>query len=102
MARKTKVFDPADYLKDEEAATEFLRLSLETNDPRDIVHSLSIVARARGGIEKLAEQTGLPFDLLQDSLSETGNPDLATLLRILQGLGIKLAPANASEPAVAA
>jgi probable addiction module antidote protein len=102
MAMTPKLFDPADYLTDEETISEYLRLSLEANDPQEIVQSLSHVARAKGGIEKLAVQTGLPLDLLRDSLSDTGNPDLATLLRILQGLGIKLAPFNVNEPAVAA
>ena len=102
MALKAKLFDPADYLTDDESIFEYLRLALEENDPHEIVRSLSDVARARGGVSQLAKETGLSSEVLETSLSKTGNPDLATLMRILQVFGIKLTVSNAvSEPVAA-
>jgi len=44
-----------------------------------------------GGMEKLAEITGLNRESLYRVLSENGNPELNSLSRPLQALGLKLA-----------
>ena len=90
MALKTTIFDEADYLIDEETISAYLTEALESDDPRVIAQALGAVARARGGIAQLAKETGLSREALYRSLSETGNPELGTVLKVLHALGIQL------------
>jgi probable addiction module antidote protein len=48
MAVKTRTFDPADYLDNDEAIAEYLTVALETGDPAFIADALGVAARARG------------------------------------------------------
>jgi len=90
MALKTTVFDAADYLNDEETISAFLTESLESGDPREIAQALGAVARARGGIAELARQTGITREALYRALSDTGNPELGTVLKVMRALGVRL------------
>jgi probable addiction module antidote protein len=90
MALKTTVFDEANYLIDEETISAYLKEALESDDPREIAQALGAVARARGGIAQLARETGLSREALYRALSETGNPELGTVLKVLHALGVKL------------
>lgn len=90
MALKTTVFDEANYLIDEETISAYLTEALESDDPREIAQALGAVARARGGIAQLARETGLSREALYRALSETGNPELGTVLKVLHALGVKL------------
>jgi probable addiction module antidote protein len=47
------------------------------------------VVRARG-MTDIARETGLRRESLYKSLAPEGNPELATVLRILKALGIRL------------
>jgi probable addiction module antidote protein len=47
MAVKTRTFDPADYLDNDEAIAEYLTAALETDDPALIADALGVAARAR-------------------------------------------------------
>jgi probable addiction module antidote protein len=90
MAIKTYPWDAAEFLTTDEAIAEYLTLSLESNDAREIAQALGAVARARGGIAELARQTGLTREALHRALSETGNPEFATVLKVMRALGVKL------------
>ena len=90
MALKTYPYDTAEFLTTDEAIAESLNLSLESNDPREIAQAIGSVARARGGIAELARQTGLTREALHRALSETGNPEFATVLKVMHALGVKL------------
>ena len=90
MALKTYPYDTAEFLTTDEAIAEYLNLSLESNDPREIAQAIGSVARARGGIAELARQTGLTREALHRALSETGNPEFATVLKVMHALGVKL------------
>ena len=90
MALKTTVFDPAEYLIDQETISAFLTEALESDDPRHIAKALGAVARARGGITELARQTGLTREALHRALSESGNPELGTVLKVMHALGVRL------------
>ena len=46
-------------------------------------------SRARG-MSSVARETGLGRESLYKSLSEHGNPELATLLKVVRSLGLKL------------
>ena len=101
MPRKTKTrtrpFDSAEYLKTEEDMAAYLEAALEEGDPTLITHTLGVIARARG-MSQLAEETGLTRQALYKALSSDGNPEFATVLKVIRALGLRLHP----EPASAA
>ena len=90
MAIKTYPWDAAEFLTSNEAISEYLTLSLESNDIHEIAQALGTVARARGGIAELARQTGITREALHRALSENGNPEFATVLKVMHALGVKL------------
>jgi probable addiction module antidote protein len=90
MALKTFPFDVAEFLTDDETIAEFLTDALESDDPRYIAKALGAVARARGGMTGLAKATGISREALYRALSEDGNPELGTALKVMHALGVKL------------
>jgi probable addiction module antidote protein len=95
---KTNVFDPADYLDDDAACAGYLSDALATGDPAFIADALGVVARARG-MADIARRTGLSRESLYKSLSATGNPELATVLKVASAIGLQLSaqPAGTSQ-----
>jgi len=90
MALKTSPYDVADFLTDEETISAYLTEALESDDPRYIAKALGAVARARGGMAQLARETGIAREALYRALSDTGNPELGTALRVMHALGVRL------------
>ena len=90
MALKTAPCDTADFLTDDETIAAYLTEALESDDPRHIAKALGAVARARGGMQNLARETGTSREALYRALSETGNPELGTALKVIHALGIRL------------
>jgi probable addiction module antidote protein len=90
MVLKTSEYDPARYLDSDEAIEEYLSATCEDADPSEIAHALGVVARARG-IADLARRTGLTRQTLYKALSGEGNPELATIAKVAQVLGFRLA-----------
>ena len=72
-------------------AAALLEAALETGDAGDFMDALRIVTEARGGIAKIAQETGLNREALYRTLSRKGNPQLSSLLPILQAAGLKIA-----------
>ncbi len=85
-----KKFDPADFLDDEEEIEGYLQDAFETNDAAFIADALGVVSRAKG-MTKVSEETGLGRASLYKSLSDKGNPELSTILKVMNSLGLKLA-----------
>lgn len=81
-------------LQDTSFATAYLQAALddytENGDSEEFLRGLQLLAHARGGITKLAEDTGFRRQSLYKALSENGNPRLDTLSIVLQKLGFKL------------
>jgi probable addiction module antidote protein len=98
MKVKATRFDPAEVLKTPELCAHFLTDALETKDPAQIADALGVLARARG-MREVAKKTGLNREGLYRILSDKGNPEIATVLRVLQVLGIELVaqPAGAKR-----
>lgn len=95
---KTRPFDPARYLDDDEALAAYLTDALETGDTAYIAYSLGVIARAKGMTE-VARQAGLSRESLYRALSEDGNPGLDTLLRVTRALGIELSASPSKKAA---
>jgi probable addiction module antidote protein len=86
---KTLPWDAAAHLKTEEDIAEYLDAVFEDGDPSLIRHALSDVARAKG-MTKIAKATGLGRESLYKALSDEGNPEFATVLKVIHALGLKL------------
>jgi probable addiction module antidote protein len=86
---KTTRFDAADYLDTPEARAEYMTAALESGDVDFIRDAVGVVARARG-MTKIAKETGLSRESLYKALGETGNPEFATVMRIVRALGLRL------------
>jgi probable addiction module antidote protein len=86
---KTKPYDAAEYLETEDDMAAYLQAAFEDGDPALIVHALGNIARARG-MSQIARDTGLGRESLYKALSPEGNPEFATVLKVVQALGIKL------------
>jgi probable addiction module antidote protein len=89
MPLKTKPFDAAEVLDTEEAIEEFLAAAFETEDPAFIARALGIVARARN-MTGLAREIGMSRPALYRALSGEGNPEFATIVKVMQALGVKM------------
>ncbi len=103
MAKKEKFtrFDASEYLKSEEDMALYLDAVIgESNgDPRMIAVALGDIAKARG-MTQVAKETGLARENLYKALSGDGNPEFATVMKVIAALGIKLhaAPATPAKP----
>jgi probable addiction module antidote protein len=97
MTIETRPFDPAAYLDSPEALLAYLKGAFADGDASEIADALGVVARARG-MSQLAEDTGLTRQALYKALSSDGNPEFATVLKVIRAFGLRLHP----EPASAA
>ncbi|MEW6545114.1 MAG: addiction module antidote protein [Nitrospirota bacterium] len=75
---------------DPQEAKLYLEAAMEDDDPRVFLLALKDVADAYGGMGRLAQATGLNRENLYRMLSAKGNPELASLSRVLQALGLRL------------
>lgn len=94
MARKKEKFsryDVADYLKSEEDLAAYLDACMEEagDDAAYIAEALGDIARARG-MAQLARDTGISREGLYKALSRDGNPSLATVLKVVKALKLRL------------
>jgi probable addiction module antidote protein len=85
---KTTKFDAADYLDTPDAVGVYLDDILESGDASLIAHALGVVARARG-MSKVAKKAGLTRESLYKALSADGNPEFATVLRVMKALDLR-------------
>lgn len=86
---KTRRYDAAEQLDSPEEIAAYIEAALEDGDPRVIAHALGTVARARG-MSDIARKTGLGRESLYKALSPDGNPSLATVLKVVRALGVRL------------
>lgn len=96
MEKKIKLtkWDAAKHLRTEEDIIYFLEAACEDNDPVHIARALGVVARARG-MTKIAKKAGLTRPSLYNALSSSGNPEFATIIKVISALGLRLHVSNA-------
>ncbi len=94
----TTPWDPAEHLKTGEEMAAYLEAALEEGDPALVAAALGDIARAKG-MTHVARETGLGRESLYKALSAAGNPEFATILKVVAALGLKLhaAPASAED-----
>jgi len=86
---QTYSWDAADHLETKEDIAAYLEAALEDGDPSLVVAALGDIARSKG-MTQVARETGLGRESLYKALSIEGNPEFATVLKVLQVLGLRL------------
>jgi probable addiction module antidote protein len=86
---RVRRWDPSRYLRDEEEMVAYLQAALDDGSPGLIAAALGDIARAKG-MSAVARRAGLGRESLYKSLSADGNPELATVLRVVAALGLEL------------
>ncbi|WP_430447705.1 MAG: addiction module antidote protein [Pseudomonas piscis] len=84
-------FDAADYLKTPQDMVAYLDACFEEDagDGVLIRAALNDIARARG-MTQVARNTGLGRESLYKALGSQGNPEFATIIKVMKALGLKL------------
>ena len=86
---RTSIWDVAEHLETEEDMAAYLEAALEEHDPGLVAAALGDIARAKG-MSQIAKQTGLGRESLYKALSSEGNPEFATILKVINALGLQL------------
>jgi probable addiction module antidote protein len=86
---KTIPWDSAAYLKTDRDIAHYLEAVFEDGDPALISHALGVIARAKG-MAQIAKAAGLGRESLYKALSGEGNPEFATVLKVMRALGLRL------------
>ena len=77
-----------------------MEAALQEGDPQLVAAALGDIARAKG-MSQVALDAGLGRESLYRSLSSSGNPELATLLKVISALGLELHVSAADEAKMA-
>lgn len=87
----TKRWDVQDHLKTPEDCLLFLQAAFEDagDDPTFIAQAIGEVARSIG-MASVARDAGVSREGLYRALAPSGNPSLATIVKVLGVLGFKL------------
>ena len=91
---QTRPWDAAAHLKTQEDIVAYIDAAFEDGDPALIAAALGDVARARG-MTKVAAEAGLGKQSLYKASSSGGNPELATVIKVMRALGFRLRAAGA-------
>jgi len=86
---KTRTWDAVEYLESDEDMAAYLEAALEEDDPALFAAALGDIARAKG-MTQIAREAGLGRESLYKALSADGNPEFATVLKVVRSLGLKL------------
>lgn len=89
MVLKTRRWDAAESLETKADIVAYLDAVLEDGDPDLLKAALGDIARAKGMTE-IARAAGLGRANLYKALSPEGNPEFATVAKILKALGLRL------------
>jgi probable addiction module antidote protein len=90
MAKITTTrWDTAEFLRTEADIAGYLEAVVQENDTALLVHALGVAARARG-MTRMARETGITRESLYRALSGDGNPEFATVMKVVRALGLRL------------
>lgn len=98
MSVTTRTWDVCDHLDSPEAIAAYIDAVIQDGDPKLVAAAIGDVARAKS-MTQLARDTGLSRESLYKALSAEGNPEFATVMKVLRALGMRVAvaPANQNE-----
>ena len=94
----TSPWDPAEHLETDEDMAAYLEAALEDGDASLVAAALGDIARAKG-MTQIARDAGMGRESLYKALSPAGNPEFATILKVISALGLRLhaTPADAKS-----
>ena len=85
----TRPWDAAEYLHTQEDMVAYLEAAFAEGDAVLIAAALGDIARAKG-MTDVARRAGLGRESLYKALSPNGNPELATVMKVMEALGLRL------------
>ena len=85
----TTIWDTSTHLRTTDDVAAYLEAALQDGDPQLVAAALGDIARAKG-MSQAARDAGLGRESLYKSLSSSGNPELATILKVITALGLEL------------
>ena len=80
-----------EQLKDPAEAAAYLEAAIEDGDQGAIMIALRDVAKAQGGLAKVARKARLTREATYKMLSKSGNPELRSLSAVLKATGLRIA-----------
>lgn len=91
MAEQFTRFDAVEFLKTPEEMAAYLGACFEEDagDGVLIRAALNDIARAKG-MTQIARDAGLGRESLYKALSSSGNPEFATIMKVMKALGLRL------------
>lgn len=84
-----KKWDVVEHLRTDADMLAYLEACLAEGDPALIAAALGDIARARG-LSQVARDAGVSRENLYRALSGSGNPEFATVMKVIKALGLKL------------
>jgi probable addiction module antidote protein len=97
MALKLTKWDVTEHMDSEGFISEYLKAAFESGDIPEITRALSDVARARN-MTDLAAKMGITRQGLHKTLSENGNPEFATIQKLIAALGLQMSIVTPAKP----
>ena len=94
--RQDEHLETEDWSADFDMAA-YLNVALEEGDMSLIMATLGDIARARR-MTTVAQDTGLGRESLYKSLSPNGNPEFATVLKVVRALGFRFQVTGSLDP----
>lgn len=85
---QTRPWDITEHLETEDDMAAYLEAVLEDGDPALVAAALGDIARAKG-MAQIAREAGLGRESLYKALSPGGNPEFATVLKVVKALGLR-------------
>lgn len=91
MAKKVKTtkWNLENYLKSERDILSFISTAIEEGDPASVSAGIGLLAKKKG-MSRIAAMTKLGRESLYKSLSLNGNPEFATIMKVMNAVGYKL------------
>ena len=86
---ETRPWDAAALLRSDSDIVAYLEAVLDEGDPALLAAALGDVARAKG-MTRIARDAGLGRESLYKALSLGGNPEFATVQKVIRALGLRL------------
>jgi probable addiction module antidote protein len=82
--------DLIESLKNPSEAAAYLNAALDEGDRALFLLAIRNVAEANGGMTAIAEKADLSRESLYRMLSNKGNPEIKSLIKLLNTMGLKL------------
>ena len=97
MNLELKKWDVTEHMDNDEFISEYLKAAFESGNIPEITRALADVARARN-MTDLAAKMGISRQGLYKTLSENGNPEFATIQKLITALGLQMSIITPPKP----